>query len=71
MDDQCSINLPEAIRRLVAQYADDGISAEEINHGYCADFADVLWRAYPHALVVLGLYDLEDAISPGICYAAT
>lgn len=60
------INLPHEIRLLVSQYADDDISAENINRGYCADFADTLWRAYPNTLQVLGIYDADDVLTLGI-----
>lgn len=66
MNSSPPINLPQEIRLLVAQYAADSISAEEINQGYCADFADALWRAHPDTIQVLGIYDAEDVIRLGI-----
>lgn len=60
------MDLPTEIRLLVAQYADEGISAEEINRGYCADFAHALWRGHPNTLQILGIYDADDVLTLGI-----
>lgn len=32
------------IKNLVESYAQDGITAAQINHGYCADLACVVWE---------------------------
>jgi len=36
--------LTKIIKRLIGQYAKDGITPKEINNGYCADFATVVWE---------------------------
>jgi hypothetical protein len=32
------------IRELVKSYLEEGITAAQINHGYCADLASVVWE---------------------------
>jgi len=38
--------LKAILRQLVREYAEDGIDPKEINNGYCADFAFVVWERF-------------------------
>lgn len=40
------ITLPERMREVIAGYVKDGISPQEINNGYCADFACVVCNGW-------------------------